>query len=306
MGFSITPNFCAILCIPLGIYKNASKPKIFFSLYILTRMTRHRSWCFTINNWTETDMFAVKLLMSTRAAYGVCGRELGDVNEIPHLQGYIRLTNPLSLEVMKKSLVRAHLIVANGSDKENQKYCSKQHCWNEWGTISEGQGQRNDIKEVAGLIRSGEVTITDVMFDYPDLYLKYSRSFEKMFNAVQPIRKDPPQVHWRYGLAGTGKTRYVIDTYGIDNVYIKDGTPWWDNYTQQNVILIDDFDNNIPYRTLLRILDRYSYQGQVKGGYVQINSPHIYITCEYPPDHYWNSNELAQVLRRLTSVQEII
>jgi len=188
---------------------------------------------------------------------------------------------------------------------ENFNYCSKDGNYQEWGEKGEGQGKRNDIAGIATLIRSGDITLMDIMFDYPDMYLKYSRSFEKMFSAVQSHRETKPEIYWRWGLAGTGKTRWVIQKHGAANVYIKDGTSWWDGYTQQDVILIDDFDNTIPYRTLLRILDRYRYQGQVKGGYVNINSPYIFITCEHHPSHYWKENELAQIERRLTSVVEI-
>jgi len=267
-------------------------------------MGRHRAWCFTINNPVKSDEFAVDQLMK-KAKYGIVGKEKGDVLEHPHLQGYIHLENALSFEKVKTFLSRAHIEVAGGTDEQNFVYCSKQGDFKEWGQKSDGQGRRNDIREVANLIKSGDITPTDIMFDYPDLYLKYSRSFEKMFSAVQPHRKEPPQVFWLYGLAGTGKTRHVIDKFGDENVYIKDGTSWWDGYSQQEVILIDDFDNGIPYRTLLRILDRYRFQGQVKGGYVNINSPYIYITCEHPPSRYWLGNELDQVTRRLTSVLEI-
>ena len=265
-------------------------------------MSRHRSWCFTINNYTEGDWFAVKQLFR-KATYGVCGEEVGE-SGTPHLQGYVKLDNALSLDKMKFFMARAHYIVANGSDLENKTYCSKQGVnIYEVGEPSIGQGKRTDIKEIATLIKSGEITITDLMFDYPDMYLRYSRSFEKMFNAVQAPRSAPPQVHWRWGLAGTGKTRFCIDSH--PSHYIKDGTSWWDGYAQQDAIIIDDFDNNIPYRTLLRILDRYVYQGQVKGSYVQINSHYIYITCEHAPDHFWVGNELQQVLRRITSVKEV-
>lgn len=171
------------------------------------------------------------------------------------------------------------------------------------GTPADGQGCRNDLKTIAQKIKNQEITLDDLMFEYPLEYVKYSRSFEKMFNAIQKPRDTPPQVHWRWGSAGTGKTRYAVENHSSH--YIKDNTPWWDGYKQQEAIIIDDFGNDIPYRTLLRILDRYVYQGQVKGGYVQVNSPYIYITCEYPPDFFWDGNELAQVARRLTSVQEI-
>lgn len=267
-------------------------------------MGRNRSWCFTINNWTDSDYIAVCSLMK-KAKYGIVGKEKGSLLQTPHLQGYIHLENALSFDCVRKFLSRAHLEKANGNDNENFVYCSKEGDYREWGEKSEGQGKRNDIKEVADLIKSGDTSLTDIMFDYPDVYVKYSRSLEKMFAAVQKPRSQPPQVHWRYGLAGTGKTRFVVDKYGTENIYIKDGTMWWDGYNSQQVILIDDFDNSIPYRTLLRILDRYAYQGQVKGGYVHINSPEIYITCEFPPEHFWAGNTLEQVNRRLTSVLEI-
>ena len=267
-------------------------------------MSRHRSWCFTINNYTASDVNAVKMLMM-KAKYGVMGFEKGNLLQTPHIQGYIHLVNPLSLLCMKKYLSRSHLEVANGSDEDNFMYCSKEKDYTEWGEKST-QGKRNDISDVAALIKAGDISLTDIMFDYPIVYVKYSRSLEKMFQAIQPHRECAPQVFWRYGLAGVGKTRYVIDTYGEENIYIKDNTQWWDGYNQQQVLLIDDFDNKIPFRTLLRILDRYRYSGQVKGGYVNLNSPLIYITCEFHPRVYWSDNELAQVERRLTSVLEII
>nr|WPR18720.1 MAG: replication polyprotein [Owegonang virus 19] len=266
-------------------------------------MGRHRAWCFTINNPVEADLFGIQHFMR-KAKYGIYGKEVGEKGT-PHYQGYIHLENALSLEKCKHFLPRAHFSVAMGTDEQNYEYCSKDGDFVEIGTKSVGQGSRTDIKDVANLIKSGEITMMDLMFDYPELYVKYSRSFEKMFSAVQPHRENPPQVFWLWGLAGVGKSRYVIDKHTAEKVYMKDGTSWWDGYIQQEAILIDDFDNNIPYRTLLRILDRYRYQGQVKGGYVNINSPFIYITSEYPPSHYWVGNEYEQVRRRITSVSEI-
>lgn len=263
---------------------------------------RHRSYIFTINNYTMSDEFACSML-SKKAKYMVVGKEVAPTTGTKHLQGYINLANAVSFNQIKKALPTAHIEVANGTDLQNQKYCSKENIWLEVGTPAQ-QGKRTDLKTITDMIRNKEVTIEDIMFDYPDMYLKYSRSFEKMFNAVLVARTAPPKVFWRWGLAGTGKTRYCIEKH--PSHYVKDGTMWWDNYKQEEAIIIDDFDNQIPYRTLLRMLDRYQYQGQVKGGYIQINSPYIYITCEHPPEYYWSGNELAQITRRLTSVDYII
>lgn len=271
-------------------------------------MSRHRAYCFTINNYTSSDRFAVEMLMK-KAKYGICGDEIGEDKKTPHLQCYIHLENDLSFTAIKKFIPRANIRAANGSDLQNFQYCSKDGKYKEWGEKSEGQGKRNDIKEIADLIRSHQITIEDIMFDYPDMYLKYSRSFEKMFNAVQPHRETKPEVYWRWGLAGTGKTKWVIQKHGPSHVYIKDGSNWWDGYHQQDVILIDDFApptrDNGDFRQFLRLLDRNRFQGQVKGGFVNINSPYIFITCEFPPEHFWADNMLAQVLRRITSVEEI-
>jgi len=54
---------------------------------------------------------------------------------------------------------------------------------------------------------------------------------------------------------------------------------------------------------LLRLLDKYPYQGQIKGGYVKINS-NIIITCEFPPEYFWKGNELAQITRRINKIFE--
>lgn len=268
-------------------------------------MSRHRAWCFTINNYTSSDEFAVKHLFKN-AKYGICGKEIGDEKQTPHLQGYIHLKNPISMKALSKSLTRAYLQVALGTDEQNKDYCSKQgNVFLEVGEPSEGQGKRNDIHSLALEIKEGKVTIQDVIWNYPDMYAKYTRAIKDMFNATLKHRTEPPEVHWRWGKAGTGKTRWVFEKHGFKNVYLKDGTSWWDGYNQQDVILMDDFDNSIPYRTLLRILDRYNEQGQIKGGYVPINSPYIFITCEHPPEYFWSGNTLSQVTRRLTSVQHI-
>lgn len=266
-------------------------------------MGRSRKWCFTLNNWSDSDLIEMKRLFS-KSEYAVIGSEVAPTTGTPHLQAYCRWKNAVAFETIKKRCPRASLTPASGDDLDNQRYCSKECLIYELGEpVKEEQGRRNDIRTITDKIRAKDLTYEELMFEYPDMFLRYSRSFEKMFNAVLTARSEPPQVHWRWGKAGVGKTRFVVDTH--PSLYQKDNTIWWDGYNQQEAILIDDFDNTIPYRTLLRILDRYVYQGQIKGGYVHINSPYIYITCEYPPERYWEGNELTQVTRRLTSVTEV-
>lgn len=265
--------------------------------------SRHRSFCFTINNWTPSDHFGARLL-ARAAAYGIIGKEIGEECGTPHLQGYIHMPNPISFDKIKKSLPRAHITIAHGNDTQNRTYCSKSTDFEEFGTPSIGQGTRTDIKALAESIKSREFSLDEIMFEFPELYLKYNRGIKDMVQATFSPRTCAPQVIWLWGLAGVGKTTYVTSRH--ESLYVKDNTMWWDRYKQEEAIIIDDYDtDSIPYRTLLRLLDHTVFQGQVKGGYIYVNSPYIYITSEYHPSHFWDGNKLIQVTRRCTSVQEI-
>ncbi len=264
----------------------------------------YRRLVITINNWTQQDLFAFKYL-ARKAVYAIAGAEVGEQGT-PHIQGFIHLPNAKKGQEWKKQLPRAHFIPANGSDHSNQEYCGKENnILFETGEPS-AQGSRTDIKEITDKIKNLELSMDDIMWDYPDMYLRYHKAFEKMFSSLKPVRTNPPQVYWIWGKSGVGKTRRAVEGHK-DSHYIKDNTIWWDGYEQQEAIIIDDFEADIPFRVLLRMLDRYQYQGQVKGGYVHINSNYIYITSEFHPAYFYgdSENKLKQVLRRITSVIEI-
>lgn len=100
------------------------------------------------------------------------------------------------------------------------------------------------------------------------------------------------------------KTRGPVEKHASH--YIKDNNKWWDGYKQEEAIIIDDYEaNEWSYRDLLRLLDRYKYQGQTKGGYVKINSPFIYICSEFSPDQLWTDNKLAQITRRIDKLVNV-
>lgn len=261
-------------------------------------MSRFRNVCFTVNNWNDNDK---KIMEHKKVKYCVIGEEVGE-NKTPHLQGYVEFDGQLSLKQLKEILPRAHFENRKGTAKQAADYCKKDGKFSEVGQISD-QGKRTDIERMMDMVKEKKSDL-EIMCEIPNM-CRDKKALDNFRYAVQQNRTEKPKVYWRWGLAGVGKTRFVIDTHGMDNVYIKDGTQWWNGYCQQDVILIDDFDGKWPFRDLLRLLDRYSYQGQTKGGYVKINSPTIYITCEFAPHHYWKENELAQILRRIDDVSEI-
>jgi hypothetical protein len=73
-------------------------------------------------------------------------------------------------------------------------------------------------------------------------------------------------------------------------------------------VIIDDYRCSFcQFNELLRLLDRYPYQAQIKGGTVELIAPNIYITAPKAPAEMWatrTEEDLQQLLRRIDHVRE--
>nr|QKV51305.1 putative replication associated protein [Crucivirus sp.] len=281
---------------------------------------KSRNYCFTLNNYQPTDAKTILGWKDTK--YIVMGEEVGE-SGTPHLQGYVEFKEGKPVQPTLKRLdPRIHWETRRALATSAAAYCKKgtqsKTEWSslgikgpnygkgavvhEFGKISE-QGKRSDLKECAEMIVNGE-PMREVALHNPAAYVKYHTGFEALRTVLYEHRKTKPTVIWRWGPAGAGKTAGPVEAH--PDHYIKDGTIWWNGYTQQQAIIIDDFEiKGLDYRAFLRLLDRYHYLAQYKGGYIPINSPYIYITCDHPPSSFWTGNELAQVIRRIDEIQEV-
>lgn len=261
-----------------------------------------RSWCFTINNYTEEDIKWIQGLQDHCPTLLVA-KEVGE-SGTPHLQGEVTFASAKRWSAMKKLHGTWHFEVKKSKDftytlKKGNEMVVNKH------TI---KGQRNDLLEATLLIR--EKGLQAVVDSMPETFIRHHNGLRAYQNAVMPHRnpENPPTIYWFHGQAGSGKTREARQ-YCIDNdlsFYFKDNTQWWDGYRQQDAVIIDDFDHTSwNYRELLRVLDRYEHQVQIKGGYIPLNSRVIIITCEFHPSRLWNGNTLFQVTRCLQRINEI-
>lgn len=264
-----------------------------------------KRFVFTLNNYTEEEENEIYEFCELKACFAAIGREVGETGT-PHLQGFINLQGRARFSGIKKVMPRAHIEQAKGTDKENLAYCTKQD--KEPYILGEPQtaGKRNDLARAAEMIKEKK-TLKEVAQECPTVFIKYNKGLQELSTTLQEPRdvNDPPTVLWLYGEAGVGKTKLAFDQMPAEEIYIKDSTKWWQGYTNQQCILVDDFDGEWPYRNFLRFLDRYPYKGETKGASVEINSPIIIITCEFPPEHFWQGNKLNQITRRLTHVQQL-
>lgn len=170
------------------------------------------------------------------------------------------------------------------------------------------QGERTDLEDIARAIVDGSETIDSIRVRHPGLYVRYFRGLRKLEEEIHPKWREEgtkPYITYIWGDTGVGKTRSIKEAHGENCCYIKDGTQWWDNYQNEEVIIVDDFDGRWPFRDLLRFLDFGKYQGQYKGGYHWINSKYIYFTTDTAPGYIneeWSTIMYDQFIRRLDRV----
>lgn len=267
-------------------------------------MSRKRNWVFTINNYTEQDIEACDKVNCT---YIVYGKEIG-AEGTPHLQGYVEFENAKTLKSVVKNLGgRCHVEARKGTAKQAAVYCKKDGDFQERGEIT-NQGARTDLDEIAELVKARGVE--GVVEEMPSAIIKYAKGIERLSELIQVPRSTKPKVVWLWGKSGVGKSRIAFDA-NRQSIYSWNQTKWWNGYRQQSRLVIDDFthntENDAEFRYLLKLLDRYPMQVETKGGMVHLNSAEIYITCEFPPSHFYDegTNKLNQLLRRIDEVCEI-
>jgi len=131
------------------------------------------------------------------------------------------------------------------------------------------------------------------------------------YNALRKIggdfaRPEPMErrVDCFYGPTGTGKSRRAWDEAGWD-AYPKDpNTKFWDGYRGEKHVVIDEFRGRIDISHILRWLDRYPVNVEIKGSVVPLRAERIWITSNLPPSLWYPGTDaasIAAVERRLES-----
>jgi len=236
-------------------------------------------------------------------SYVIVGYEICPTTGKSHLQGYCELDSPVRFSTLKRRFPTMHIEKRMGSAAQAIKYCKKDGKWTEYGEPKK-QGKRSDLIDLADAIVAN-VPMDEIALSDPACFIRNHRGLSAFRYTIQADRVTKPYIEWRWGPTGSGKTHVPYETHK-PSVYIKDGTAWWDGYSGQDAIIIDDFDkDDWKFRDLLRLLDRYPYQGQVKGAVVKITSAFIYITCDKSPSDIWGGSALAQIMRRLDKVEHV-
>lgn len=273
-------------------------------------MNRHRSWTFTwwgnpTGTFPDNNMLYEQLVKTGKIKWICVGLEHSEEGELHH-QGALNLTNPQSFEAVRKLLPpTSHIEVMHCSLETNRNYCSKESILFEWG-ILEPRGRKKrtaeDVKMDA--INGGMRQIINLADTCQEIKMA-----EAVLKYCEPKRDWKPQVRWYWGQTGTGKTRTAREEFPDAWVSGK-SLKWWYDYDRHQEVIIDDFrPEYCSFSELLRILDRYPYTVETKGGHRQLLANVIIITAPLDPLRLYEKfggafgEDIRQLLRRIDEIR---
>lgn len=239
-----------------------------------------------------------------------------------HLQGYIKFNTRVSFNNVKSMLPDgAHIEKAKAGVYKNYMYCSKIPTatgrFRFYSEIpveprSESRKRKNVGSDVCDDIKRG-ATCREIALAYPEYYIRHNRGIPELINLCAAVPKSRRvTVILLCGATNTGKSywaRQYADWHGL-TLYSKmpqteSETQWFDGYSGQDVLLLDDFaKGQIPFRYLLQILDVYPLQSQRKGGFVQAVWNTVIITSNSVPYDWYPGIQIAPLLRRINETFE--
>ncbi len=263
----------------------------------------------------EVDPYAVYSSFITSAPklrFAIWQLECAPTSGQKHIQGYLEFTSSMRLSAVKRflSLPTCHLEGRRGSRQQAISYCGKEETrlagpW-QIGDSRISPGKRSDLSEVTDRILSGK-PLADLVEEYPNQYVRYRRGIEALYGQLahkrQSVWRDVTVlVYW--GDTGTGKTRLALGEGEVPFFVLDQGDRiWFDGYTGQPRLVIDDFYGWIKYGVLLRILDGHPYRCEIKGGFFPALWTEVVITSNKHPSDWYSAGLTAALERRLTEIR---
>jgi hypothetical protein len=293
-------------------------------VYKSIRVQKQR-YAFTYNNYTPQSIIYIKNYIETNCSFGCFSEEIAPSTGTPHLQGYIEYSKKKDFNVVCRSLKGCHLEPhTNGSKTHNINYCKGFHhtksnilnpsYWS-FGDPTDNQGTRTDLNLLTHQLYSGDLTLDHILLTNPNSYHTYGRTLEKINDLkIKKLSRSSPSIgFWFYGESDIGKS-YRCSSFCKDNNlsfielpkdYYKHG--WFDNYSGQDVIIINDFRGKIPYPDLLNLVDENQFHFSRRGHCpFPCISKYIMITSPFTPiqvyKHLDDDDDIKQLIRRFNII----
>lgn len=263
-------------------------------------MLQLRNFLLTINNEDRTDNELYEYCKQlNNIKYFVFQREKGNEKGTEHIQMYIEFAVPKKFETIKSYFPRAHIEPRKGTKSQARDYCMKSDTRvgepMEYGNFID-TGKRSDLNDIYELVKDG-ATDFEIMDLYPTQFMRYSKAIQQcrqtyVFEKYKKLFRKL-EVNYIWGVAGCGKSRYVMDKYGYDNVYrvTNYNSGAFDTYQGQDVIVFEEFRSSFPITDMLNYLDGYPLQLPCRYTNITACYTKVYIITNIPLSEQYKSTQ---------------
>lgn len=270
--------------------------------------------------FTFTSFQSIPPLFTGNMRYLLYAPEFTE-KEQHHWQGFVIWTDAKTISASSKCLgkIAVKMMAENATIEDNQTYIKGPYSkgdkfkpanpdFKEFGKVPE-QGKRTDLFELRDEIMNGK-SVNEITLENPNIYHQYGRTIEKLESIYlnKKIRKEMTTCDWYYGDTGTGKSHIAFTDYfnfeDPKSYYLHDTNDkgWWDHYSQQEYVVINEFRGEIPLKNLLDLIDKWPCKVPRRNvGTVNFTSKHIIITSSKSPSGcYPNCDDrIEQLLDRI-------
>lgn len=278
---------------------------------------RIRTWAYTVQNLSDMDYIHVENYDVNQIDWCVVAQETGENEGRTHFQCAVRFKNGKSFSATQKFLgLKAgdELAAMRSAEFTNAAYCLKgtlsREDWESEGVDHEQYGLGCVVVRQIGTLPvrgAGKTSVWDdiiqaIKSGWSDLEImtKWAGHAVRCQTAIAKFRLiyEQETATWRdvetiyvTGATETGKTRYVMDTYGYNNVYRVQNydSGAFDMYDGQEVVLFEEFRSGFKIEQMLNFLDGYPCQLPARYANKMAKFTKVFINTNWRLDEQYKS-----------------
>ena len=237
-----------------------------------------RNWIGTLNGIDasfDAEGYLRTMVERGLAKYAVGQLERGSESGRLHLQYFVQMERSRRLAHMRSVICdRSHWEPMYGSVAQARAYATKDDTrvegpW-EFGLMS-SVGKRRGLEEAVDCVKAG-MSLSKVAEEFSLAWVAHGRGLTSLRQQLKldadrrSFGPEGPEVWVLWGPSGTRKSRFVAARWP-DAFWKAPESKWWDGYSGQETVVLDDFkDYAMPLVELQRLLDWYPLWVEVKGG----------------------------------------
>lgn len=227
--------------------------------------SRSRSWMLTL----PVEHYDEEYVREHLGDYdGVIGQmEKGEDTGYLHWQLLIEHGNAINFSALRKKFPKGHFEQRHGTRAQAVKYVTKEDT--RVGEpfmlgvvqMEDQQGKRTDLDEIRSLVLDEELSADEILLSHPTAW-RYAHMIENLCKVrdkkkFRSIKRDV-LVTYIHGKTAVGKTTYVYDKHGFEDVYtVTDYKNPFDEYDGESVLLLDEFRSSLNFGLMLKVLDGF-------------------------------------------------